>query len=426
MYNFLKRLVNIVGGALTDLANIITGRGPILPPWNWQQETDPAAPQSSSDIDDLISAYMKQHSVKAGQFALYVNGALTLSSAYTWGEPDYPITRPDSVMRVASCSKAFTTTAILDLLAPATGTAKLKFDDKVFDILFPEKPPEPRDPRVKDITVQHLLDHTGGWNYRNGPNALSDWVFHLKEIGRYYGLNLPPTKEHFAHYVLCEINLDFDPGTRPQELFTPPGQPSKQMDTYSNIGYVLLGMIVAKKSSSFIDYLNTTLLSSLSITDVAVGRTREADRLSNEVLYESPGSGPDATRDPFDPGGAPFPYGGDGSLKELMDSGGGLIMSANSLAKFITKYNVAMTRLDPANITNLNVRQNNDMPRPRQGAMPGTHAVADSFQVKGGSKTYDMAVIFNRQDISKVDSGDGNNDFSRLVRHLENKVMEVF
>ena len=426
MYNFLKKLVNDFIGAVTDLVNIITGRGPILPTWNWQQETDPAAPGSNGEIDDLIQDYMRQHSVKAGQFALFVNGALRVSNAYTWGEPDYPITRTDHVMRVASCSKAFTTAAILDLLAPPTGKAVLKFDDKVFDILFPENPPEPVDARVKDITVEHLLEHTGGWDYRSGPGALSDWVFHLKEIGRYFDLHSPPGKKEFARYVLCEIPLNFDPGTRPQVLFTPPGQPSQAMDTYSNIGYVLLGMIVDEKSSSFIDHLNANLLSPLSITDVFVGKTREWDRLPNEVFYESPGSGPDATRDPFDPTSAPFPYGGDGSLKEVMDSGGGLIMSANSLAKFITQYNVSMTMLDPTKINELKPRQKTDATLSRQGAMPGTQAVARSFQVKGGSKTYDMALIFNRQDISKLDWGDGSNAFSRLVRHLDEKVRGNF
>ena len=436
----LRRVVNIVIGVLTDLANIITGRGPALPPWEWKQETDPFAAGSNSEIDELIKGHMRQQSIKAGQFALFVDGTLRMSSAYTWGESDYPVTRTDHVMRVASCSKAFTTAAILDLLDPATAIIdpatnlpNLRFDDEVFDILFPpkENPPTPKDRRVKKITVEHLLNHTGGWNYRSGPGALNDWVFHMKEIGRYYDLHSPPGKKEFAHYVLCEINLDFDPGRRPDEYFTPPDfQPTKAMDTYSNIGYVLLGMIVEKKSAPFIDYLNTNLLAPLGITDVAVGSTREADRRSNEVFYESSGSGPDATIDPFDWAAAPLPYGGDGSLKEVMDSGGGLIMSANSLAKFATDNNILMTMLDPTKIPDQRVRQNNSRTVRRRGSMPGTEAVVSSFQVPlkvgQGDKTYDMALIFNRKDVSKMDWGDDSNDFLRLVRRLENKVRENF
>ncbi|HEX6186439.1 MAG TPA: serine hydrolase domain-containing protein [Pyrinomonadaceae bacterium] len=450
MGNFIKRVVkevvNVVINIFTDAANAITGRGPALPRWEWKQETDPSVPGSNSEIDDLIKDYMKQHSVKAGQFALFVGNTLRMSSAYTWGESDYPITRTDHVMRVASCSKAFTTAAILDLLDPATaipdpatGLPNLEFDEKVFKILFPVNPPEPRDQRVKEITVQDLLEHTGGWNYRSGPNALNDWVFHLKEIGRRQRRQTPPTKEDFAHFVLCETSLDFEPGTRPDEYFTPPDfAPKKAMDTYSNIGYVLLGMIVEKKASPFIDYLKTNILSPapLSITDVEVGRTRQADRRANEVFYESPGSGPDATINPFHFTAAPLPYGGDGSMKELMDSGGGLIMSANSLARFITQNNVLMTRLNPNNIPALRMRQiatgvdasgvARDLTQTRYGKMPGTQAAASSFQVKGGSKLYDMAVIFNRQDISKMDWGDNSDDFDRLVRHLQEKVRENF
>lgn len=434
MFKFIsdvvKAVVNFFYGVVNDVANLLTGRGAPFPPWNWTVNSDSAAPRTNSDIDDIIKAYMQQHGVKAGQFSLFVNGSLTMSSAYTWGESDYPITKPDSVMRVASCSKAFTTAAILDLMDPSAGTPLLRANDKVFDILFPAatRPfPLPTDAHVKDITVKHLLEHTGGWNYRTGPNALRDWVFHLKEIGRDLGMHTPPEKKDFARYVLCNVSLDFVPGTRPSDLFTPLGQPSKPMDTYSNIGYVLLGMIVDEKASSFIDYLNSRILRPIAISDVAIGNTRQDQALANEVLYESPYFGPDATRDPRDPTLAPFPYGGDGSRKEVMDSGGGLIMSANSLAKFIGQNNVSLRTLDPTKtISQLKTRQNDGQTHSRNGSMPGTLAVGRCFDVKGGSKLYDMALIFNKQDTSKKDSGDDSNDFDRLVRHLDEKIREAF
>jgi CubicO group peptidase (beta-lactamase class C family) len=232
-------------------------------------------------------------------------------------------------------------------------------------------------------------------------------------------MHTPPEKKDFARFVLCDIHLDFDPGTRPNEFFTLPGRPTKKMDTYSNIGYVLLGMIVDEKSSTYIDHLNTNILSPISINDVAVGKTREADLQSNETKYESEGWGPDATIDPYNPKTARLPYGGDGSRKELMDSGGGLIMSANSLARFISQNNVFLEMLDTGNI----VGQKGRTTANRQGMMPGTQAVADSF--KGKSNHYDMAVIFNRQDVSKTDPGDHSNDFDRLVRHLEDAIRDV-
>jgi CubicO group peptidase (beta-lactamase class C family) len=424
--NAVTAVVAFIIGVVNDLANILTGRGTPLPRWTWTVTADASAPRTNTDLDDLIKAYMQQHGAKAGQFSLFVNGMLTMSSAYTWGESDYPITKPDSVMRVASCSKAFTTAAILELLDPPAGTPPLRADEKVFDILLPpsiQPFPLPTDQRVKDITVQHLLEHTGGWDYRTGPNALGDWVFHLKKIGRDLGLHTPPEKSDFARYVLCNVRLDFDPGTRPHGLFTPPGQPTNPLDTYSNIGYVLLGMIVDTKASSFIGFLNGRVLQSLGISDVSVGKTRRNEAFPNEVSYESPYAGPDATRDPFDPTPAPLPYGGDGSRKEVMDSGGGLVMSANSLARFIGQNNAYLSNLDPnKSIPQLKARTNST----RYGSMPGTQAVAHCFQSKDGSKRYDMAVIVNKQDTSKKDPGDDSNDFERLVRHLDEKIQEVF
>lgn len=369
----------------------------------------------------MIKKYMEPRGVKAGQFSLIVDGLPTMSSAYTWGEPDYAKTKPDSVMRVASCSKAFTTAAILDLLDPPQGAPLLRADDKVLDILLPDSDtayPQPIDPRVKDITVKHLLEHTGGWNYRTGPGPLMDWVFHLKFIGRYYQLDRPAGKKEFARYILRNIRLDFDPGTRPDDLFALPNQ-RKKMDTYSNIGYVLLGMIVDAKAGAFVDHLNGRILQPIGIDDVAVGNTRQDQALPSEVSYESRNSGPDATRNPFDPSPAPYPYGGDGSLKEVMDSGGGLVMSANSLAKFIGRNNVYLTDLDPDNIGPSKGRINSG----RNGSMPGTQATGRCFEEK--SKRYDMAVIFNMQDTSKTDA-DGSSDFDRLIRRLEEKVKQVF
>lgn len=430
MFNFLRDVVvavaEVVYGVVNDVVNWVTGRGAALPPWTWTAISDPAAPATNFDIDERIKDYMRQHGVKAGQFSLFVNGSLTMSSAYTWGEPGYPITQVSSVMRVASCSKAFTTAAILELMAPPAGQPVLRQDDKVFDILLPPslRPfPLPADERVKDITIQHLLEHTGGWNYRTGPTALRDWVFHLKKIGRDLDLSGPTEKQDFARYVLCNIRLDFDPGTRPVELFTLPGQPTQRMDTYSNIGYVLLGMVVDAKASSYINFLNSRVLQSIGVGDVSVGKTRRGDTLSNEVRYESPYFGPDATLGPRNPRPARLPYGGDGSRKEVMDSGGGLVMSANSLARFIGTNNVYLGSLDPTKtLTELKQRVNST----RYGAMPGTAAVARCFQEKGGSKLYDMAIIFNKQDMSKTDPDDDNNDFERLVDHLQAKVAEVF
>ena len=66
---------------------------------------------ADAGIVDLFKKYMQREAIKAGQFALHRNGTLVMSVAFTWAEPGYPVTEPKSLMRIASCSKAFTTAA---------------------------------------------------------------------------------------------------------------------------------------------------------------------------------------------------------------------------------------------------------------------------------------------------------------------------
>src|SRR5262249_4765815 len=152
---------------------------------------------------------------------------------------------------------------------------------------------------------------------------------------------------------------------------------------------------------SYIQYLTEDILNSsvfcssntndfLNINDVFVGNTRLSDRRENEVIYEDPFVGPDATTDPFDLNSAPLPYGGDGAMTEVMDSGGGLITTASSLAKFIHTYNV-----DVKDIPNTNDEIKQEACRhesSRDGDMPGTSAFAKSFSNK--TVQFDFAVIF--------------------------------
>ena len=169
-------------------------------------------------------------------------------------------------------------------------------------------------------------------------------------------MNHPPTKQDFAKFMF-NIPLDFVPGTDSK---------------YSNIGYLLLGMVVEKASrQSYFDCLNNNILVPAGISNVFVGHTRLAGRRDNEVTYEDPLTGPDATMSPFSPATAPLPYGGFGTMTEVMDSAGGLITSAKSLSQFISQHNVWVNDItdDPGR---------NGGETTRSGSLPGTAAIARS------------------------------------------------
>lgn len=120
-----------------------------------------------------------------------------------------PIT-VDSRYRYASVSKVVTSAIVLHLV----NKGKISLDQKLLDII---DVPEPKDQRIKKITVAMLLEHSAGFDRFKTPTPMltmgkKPWC---------------PTK--LAN--LSNVTLDFEPNTQFQ---------------YSNVGYCLLGAIVEK------------------------------------------------------------------------------------------------------------------------------------------------------------------------------------
>lgn len=274
---------------------------------------------SLAAFDAIAENFMKANNVRAGQLAIAKDGTIKFARAYTWAEPGYPITQTNSPMRLASCSKAFACAAIKTLF----DKKKLDPTDKVFPrlgITAPALPTQTVDSRINTITVQHLLDHSGGWD----RNLYPDPVFNMRNIARSLKLSKAPTKRDIARFMYGEP-LQFDPGTA---------------NKYSNFGYVLLGLLVEQATGqSFIDYLKQSVLAPLGISDVFLARTLKTQRLSNEGFYDGNGIGLTSLEPNVDVL-TPFCYGGEGWLTESMDTGGGLAATASAMTRFIHSYAV--------------------------------------------------------------------------------------
>jgi CubicO group peptidase (beta-lactamase class C family) len=302
-----------------------------------------------SGIDSLVQDFMKTYGVRAGQVAVVRNGTLVYSRGFTWGESTYRITQPTSLMRIASCSKAFTSAAINALV----NAGQLHLTDAVFPLLgitTPSVSGQAPDPNINKVTVQNLLDHLGGFNddgssgvvyVQTGPNAYTqvpssnfDPAFQARAISQALGLPGPPSKRDVAGYMYGQA-LQFVPGTtvysrQPNGTFSVSGT-----GAYSNFGYMLLGMVVEAASGlPFVDYLRSTVLAPLGLSDVAVSRILAGAAWPNEVGYDEPTIGPT----PFDPassGLVPAVDGGEGLITEVFDAPSGLMTSAQSMATFI-------------------------------------------------------------------------------------------
>lgn len=119
---------------------------------------------------------------------------------------------PQTRMRYASVTKVWTSDAILQLI----NQGKLSLDTRILDIL--DGIPTPKDPRWRAITVGHLLTHRGGFDRQSIFSP--DMFTHGQP---------PACPNHLDKLV--EQPLRFDPGSK---------------TAYSNLGYCLLGEVVAK------------------------------------------------------------------------------------------------------------------------------------------------------------------------------------
>jgi CubicO group peptidase (beta-lactamase class C family) len=255
-------------------------------------------------LDRVMEKYMVSRNVSRGALAVTRKGKLVLARGCTWGPSECTDTRPDSLFRVASLSKPVTAVAVLHLVEQG----RLRLDEKVVRILDLEPPTGGSlDPRLRDVTVRHLLQHLGGWDRKKS----FDPMFEDRRIGRELERELP---------IGTAAIIRFMSG---QPLQNPPGETF----AYSNFGYCLLGRIIEQKSGrDYEEYVRTAILAPLGITRMHLGSSRRSQRLPGEVTYECDR-------------GSPY---GDFRL-ENMDAHGGWVASAVDLVRFASSLD------DPAN-----------------------------------------------------------------------------
>lgn len=312
-----------------------------------------------SGIDNAVKKFMQDNAVRAGSLTILKNGAVRHERAYTWAEEDYPITEVNSLFRLASCSKAFTCAAIQRLV----DDKKLDLSDKAFakaGITSKALSSQTPDKDIGKITIQHLVDHAGGWNRDTYP----DPVFNMRKIAKALGLSGAPTKQQIAEYMYGEP-LQFRPGMNTK---------------YCNFGYVLMACIVEKVSGkSFISFVKQNVLAADSITGVELARTKRSQRFANEVFYDDVNLGNSVFK-PNEDDLVPNCYGGEGWTTESMDGGGGLCSTATALARFANRH--ACWGLGGRNMS------------ARTGGMAGV-----SSRMQSMSGGIDYAFCFNTRDL---------------------------
>ena len=221
------------------------------------------AKNGKSQIDNMVYSYMIKHDVPGVSLAISKDESLVYKAAYGFADvnKEERVTS-DYMFRLASMSKQHTALAIMKLYEEG----KLSMDDYVFGkdaILGKVLGDEIKDSRARQITVQHLLEHTSGYSVDNIFGGLS----------RYSGKSL---KERMV-YLLANETLAYNPGTT---------------HSYNNFGFSALGLIVETLSGKdFETYLKEEIYSQSKegIKNIKGGKNDEADRFSNEVVYYAQG-----------------------------------------------------------------------------------------------------------------------------------------
>jgi N-acyl-D-amino-acid deacylase len=297
-----------------------------------------AAHQDLAPFDQLMQGFVLKHKVPGAALAVSKDGRLVYARGFGYADLEKKaLVEPNSLMRIASVSKPITAFLILLLIEQG----KLRLDTPVFDLLQLE-PHLPKgdklDPRLKKVTVDQLLHHTGGWD----QDRSGDPMFESVKIARALGLKAPAQPEHITRYVFGK-RLDFAPGTR---------------EVYSNFGYCVLGRVIEKVTGqSYEAFARKALLNPLGMKHARLGRTLLKHRAPGEVKYYCRKGGdrgkvetgpsvfaPDVGKQ------VPLPYGA--WCIEAMDAHGGWIVSAPDLLRFARSFdaNAPHKLLKPATV----------------------------------------------------------------------------
>ena len=170
----------------------------------------------AGEIDDYVQAQMQRQHIPGLSLAIVKEGKVILAKGYGFSNVEHNVpAKPETIYQSGSLGKQFTATAVMLLVEEG----KLGLDDEITKYL--DGTPQ----AWKGITVRHLLTHTSG-------------------IKNYSPEDLNYRQDYSEQELLqkaAALPMDFAAGER---------------WSYSNTGYMLLGMIIRKASGEFYgDYL---------------------------------------------------------------------------------------------------------------------------------------------------------------------------
>ena len=208
-------------------------------------------------VDNMVYRFMIKYSIPGVSVAISAKEEIVYKAGYGFAVQDTEQrVTPQTLFRLASMSKQQTALAIMTLYEEG----KLTMNSKVFGkggILEPVFGDEGIIAGAKDVTVQHLLEHTSGW--------ATDPVYPTQSI--YFN---KPLKDRVDH-LIKNVTQNTTPGTK---------------HDYNNLNFAVLGLIVEQLSGmAYEDYLAEYVHKPAGVKDIVVSGNTLATRLPNECEY---------------------------------------------------------------------------------------------------------------------------------------------
>lgn len=287
-------------------------------------------------FDAWAKQYMQDSATRCASLAIVKDGRLVLARGYTWAESDYgyPLAQPDSLYRIASCTKPLTSIAVHQEMA--LQPASIAYDSDMADYFGNPAYADPRSDRIKVI---HLLTHTGGWDRDDETGSGYDPMFIDTTVASTLGISLPVSTTDIRTYMDAQL-LDFTPGTESR---------------YSNYGFSLLGRILEtlNPGDSYDDVMQARVFGPLGITRAAIGASYVAGRLPGEVMYHPDGLGVAQSVNEASRPWTPSHHGG--WNQPNLDAHGAHVMAAPDYAKVLAAFHLGAQNpiLDPVQTTSM-------------------------------------------------------------------------
>ena len=196
---------------------------------------------AAAKVDELVKTEMKLQRIPGLSLAVVKDGQIVLAKGYGFANVEHQVpAKAETIFQSGSMGKQFTAMAVMMLVE----AGKLSLSDPIIKF-FPDSPAS-----WKNITVRHLLAHTAG----------------TTDYPRDFDFRRDYTEDELLKRAQS-VPLAFQPGEK---------------WSYSNLGYVLLGLLIHKASGQFYgDYLQERVFQPLGMTTARI--ISEADIVPNRA-----------------------------------------------------------------------------------------------------------------------------------------------